>query len=87
MPYITTVERKKFEPSLYSLTLDLNKGGFNEGELNYVISKLCKAAWDKNPRYVTANKIIGVLECAKQEFYRKQIGIYEDLKETENGRI
>jgi hypothetical protein len=33
------------------------------------------------------NNIIGVLECAKQEFYRKVCSPYEDQKSKDNGNV
>lgn len=58
------------------------------GNLNYVISKLCLLyLQEKGESYQTYNDIIGVLECAKQEIYRKMVSKYEDKKEQENGTI
>jgi len=31
--------------------------------------------------------MIGVLECVKQEFYRRKVAPYEDIKIIENGDI
>jgi hypothetical protein len=41
----------------------------------------------KNPRYSTANNLMGVLECVKAEFYRRQVANLEDRKIIENGDI
>ena len=58
------------------------------GELNYTISKLIDLLMlRQGEKYEHYNAIIGVLECAKLELYRKKISIYEDLKEKENGQI
>jgi len=37
--------------------------------------------------YADYNEVIGVLECVKQELYRKVISKYEDKKEKENGTV
>jgi len=37
--------------------------------------------------YKTLNEVIGVLECAGQEFYRKVVVPYEDLKRLKNGPV
>lgn len=60
-----------------------------EGELNYVITKLCHIFNSKFGmlKYARLNTIIGVLECAKQEFYRRIISNYEDKKAKENGDV
>jgi hypothetical protein len=39
----------------------------------------------KNYKHI--NEIIGVLECAKQEFYRRVAAPYEDTKIQENGDV
>jgi hypothetical protein len=59
-----------------------------EGDLNYTITRLChEFIAKKKESYATYNTTIGVLECAKQELYRKKISIYEDLKIQENGEV
>lgn len=58
------------------------------GTLNYIITKLCLHYLNRQGEcYQTYNDIIGVLECAKQEFYRKKISSYEDFKEKQNGKL
>jgi hypothetical protein len=37
--------------------------------------------------YSIINDIVGVLECAKMEFYRRVAVPYEDKKRTENGDV
>lgn len=58
------------------------------GQLNYEISLAC---WDYlNKRgldYTSLNEVIGVLECAKLEFYRRIAAPYEDHKCEVNGDI
>ena len=60
------------------------------GTLNYIISRLCDY-WtqdiDGKANYERYNAVIGVLECAKQELYRRQIAPYEDEKCEENGDV
>lgn len=60
----------------------------NPGELNYLISGLC---WDyilNNGRnYQHINDVLGALEGAKLEFYRRIAAPYEDTKIEENGDI
>jgi hypothetical protein len=58
------------------------------GELNYLITKLCDSFLrTKGRRYNHVNTVIGVLECAKQEFYRRVASVYEDEKLQENGDV
>ncbi len=37
--------------------------------------------------YSKANELVGVLECVKQEFYRRQVVPYEEEKIRENGDL
>lgn len=58
------------------------------GELNYAITMLCLDFLEKDGRaYRSFNEIIGVLECAKQEFYRRAVVPYENEKVEENGDV
>lgn len=87
MPYIKAEERKKFDESLPRIIEDLKTNGFNEGEMNYVISKIVNAAFAETPRYGTINKIIGMLDCVKMEFFRRKAVPYEEQKIKENGDV
>jgi hypothetical protein len=66
------------------------------GHINYLITSLIKRFYTKlqkkllhsdQLKYSDQNEIIGALECAKQEWYRRQISIYEDSKIKENGDV
>lgn len=58
------------------------------GELNYYITTLCKNYLDDHgERYQVYNDIIGALECAKLELYRRKVASYENLKIIENGDV
>ena len=57
------------------------------GTLNYIITRLVVWYLGENPNYEKYNSAIGVLECAKQELYRRQIAPYEDEKCEENGDV
>lgn len=87
MPYIKKEDRAKFDSAIYTLIEDLKTSGFNEGEMNYIFSKISNAAFNASPRYSTANKVMGVLECVKSEFYRRKAANLEDKKILENGDI
>jgi len=97
MPYIKKEKREKFQeilPEVISLFLldvengkDILKRNANPGELNYFLSSLIWRLWKSDTSYANGNNLMGVLECVKQEFYRRQLAPYEDLKEKENGTI
>lgn len=61
------------------------------GELNYVITRLVDDFLIRSnggvPSYTNINAVIGVLECAKQELYRRVAAPYEDKKRAENGDV
>lgn len=58
------------------------------GELNYRITAMCvNYLHTHGTNYRNLNEIIGVLECAKQEFYRRVVASYEDRKCEENGDV
>lgn len=61
----------------------------NAGELNYLITRLVDGyLLDKGEiRYAHLNEVIGVLECAKQELYRRVVSPYEDTKIREAGDV
>jgi len=83
MPYIKKNLRIKYDEILQMMNIPNSAG-----ELNYFISKLCLKYLNlKGVKYQNFNEIIGVLECVKQEFYRKAVSKYEDKKERENGTI
>ena len=82
MPYIRKEDRPEIDRILRVLR------PLNVGELNYTITMLCKAYMEQNGEsYKHYNDLIGVLECAKLELYRRKISIYEDVKITENGDV
>jgi hypothetical protein len=57
------------------------------GALNYAITKLILGYWKEHGNYQGINDIIGALENAKQEFYRRVAAPYEDTKIKENGDV
>jgi hypothetical protein len=92
MPYIKQASRDIYDKEIAELVEKLTDYGANTppnvGHLNYVISKLVWGIFEKNgPSYTLGNNMIGALECVKQEFYRRQLASYEDLKIVENGDI
>ena len=58
------------------------------GELNYAITMICMIYLSgKQERYKIYNDIIGALECAKLEMYRRKVTDYEDIKKDEHGDV
>ena len=87
MPYIKPGNRAKYDRVLRDLVEILKALPPEEvdGELNYVFTKLLKEIYPL--RYFHINKAIGVLECAKLEYYRRVAAPYEDTKILESGDV
>lgn len=87
MPYIKPEKRGKYERALEELIGILKSLPIEEvdGELNYVVTKILKEVYPL--RYFYINKAMGVLECIKQEFYRRVAAPYEDMKMKESGDV
>lgn len=87
MPYIKPENRKKYDKVLKELVNLLRTLPPEEvdGELNYIVTKMLKEIYPL--RYFHINKAIGVLECAKLEFYRRVAAPYEDIKIKESGDV
>jgi len=67
---------------------DLGRACPSVGSLNYVITRIVRDYIHANARsYSTFNEVIGALECAKLELYRRQVVPYENEKIAENGDL
>lgn len=70
--------------------LPVNRGytARTPGELNYAVTRLCDL-WlqDHGINYAELSTVIGALECAKQEFYRRVVVPYEDRKRAQTGDV
>ena len=93
MPYIKEEMRQWWDTYLVTMMeglehRDLEKDKMTAGELNYIISSIAlKFVRVKGESYQNYNDMIGALECAKTELYRRFIAPYEDLKVKENGDL
>ena len=77
MPYITE-ERKEFVDAF---------GAETAGELNYAITEMICNYLPKDCSYADLNDVIGALEGAKLEFYRRVVVPYEQEKIRSNGDV
>jgi len=67
----------------------------NVGELNFFITEVilgylqryAEVHVDKKNFYPEYNEVIGVLECIKQELYRRMIVPYEEMCKEERGDV
>lgn len=84
MPYINPERRASLVASDWPCTA---------GELNFVLTRTILGYWldgdikGNKKNYQRINDIIGALECAKAEFYRRVVVPYEETKRAENGDV
>ena len=80
MPYITKESRYYLDNHLcHAITT---------GELNYQFSMLAKGYIKHHGKdYKAMNDVIGAMEAAKLEFYRRVVVPYEEKKMAENGDL
>jgi hypothetical protein len=85
MPYIPRDERGPMDYRVPLLAAQLLTPGY----LNYAITTLVQGYLARKPKvgYAELNEVIGVLEAAKLEFYRRRVAPYEDGKIKENGDV
>lgn len=84
MPYVEQKNRDCLDP----LILELAKEIETDGELNYVVTVLAHLrVMQKGLGYQSLQDVSSVLDCARQEFYRRVISRYEDIKIKQNGDV
>lgn len=58
------------------------------GELTYLITELVNQVLEnKTVNYTLLNGVVGSIECAKLEFYRRVVAKHENLKIKDNGEV
>ena len=90
MPYIDKANREGLENALTSIACRII--ATDEADqacmLNYCISTLLsKSLAAQGTKYRKINELVGVLECAKLELYRRIASPYEDVKMESNGDV
>jgi len=94
VPYIHPAHRPDIEKIIIPLGEELE----TVGELNFAITSLVLSFlglipdhgdWIRtnDPSYESFNDAVGVLECVKQELYRRAVIPYEQKKCAENGDV
>ncbi len=87
MPYIDHELRVKAQNTLEQVRKQFEKS-VTPGELNFLITSIANEYIErKGVNYTHYNDVVGVLECVKQEFYRRAVTPYEETKIRENGDI
>lgn len=77
MPYIKPEDRERVLKTRTPQTA---------GELNYLLT-VTILNYVGSPNYAKINDVLGALEGAKLEFYRRTVVPYENSKITENGDL
>lgn len=81
MPYLTQSRKDQIGPDGYC-------SADNGGDLNYLFTRIAVDYFKNNGgRYQQINDVLGALEGAKLEFYRRVAVPYEDKKCEENGDV
>ena len=84
MPYINQHQRRVLE---HVVSVD-PRVSLDAGSLNYLITTLVINHINQHgTSYNTINEVVGVLECAKLELYRRLAAPYEDTKIATNGDV
>jgi len=84
MPYIDREDR----PDIDVLVDQLDKLMETSGDCNYAITRLLHTYLKKKTlRYHNINEVVGILECAKLEFYAMIAQPYEQQKAAINGSV
>lgn len=84
MPYISQADRARL---LFKNPKWAWPHPHGVGELNFVITTIVDEFLGSTPHYADYNAVVGVLECAKLELYRRLLGPYENLKMHEHGDV
>jgi len=84
---VGTRSKDLLDPHLTPLSEFLEGNDIYAGELNYIISRILISYTRGRETYEMLNTVIGALEAAKLEFYRRQVVPYEDEKIALNGDI
>lgn len=88
MPYIRQDRRDRIDAAMEELLDALTDLGQEPGDLNYVITRIIHDNINQTGMsYINLNTVMGVLESATQEFYRRIVAPYEDQKIESNGDV
>jgi len=87
MPYVNEITRQRTQPIVNAIRKYFEGTAKEPGDLNYIITQATLEFLGEHPCYASINAVIGALECAKLELYRRMAAPYEDKKIDENGDV
>jgi len=86
MPYLKKTDRNSIDVDIETLGIDFAPQ--NGAELNFIVCTFVDNYIKKHGlSYANVQEMIGALDCAKMEIYRRVAGPYEDKKVEENGDV
>ena len=93
MPYIPLSDRPPYDDAIAALARQFaaQPADKRKGHANYVITQVLRKAWGveeaAGESYSNYADIIGTLENAKLELYRRWVAAYEDKAIAKNGDL
>ncbi len=89
MPYITPEKREPYLDHLLKIVQELPAEDEEAmgGHLNFCISYILNRLLDERQQYVRINTLMGAIEGAKLEFYRRHVVPCEEEKRKVNGDV
>lgn len=90
MPYIRQEKRGEIDFVVKDGIHERRIVSFHEpqtpGELNYIFFQILLETFPARS-YTEYNEVMGVLECVKQEYYRRLVAPYEEQAKYDNGDL
>ena len=89
MPYIDPELRPRWDAVVDKFESVIDEfHSIKAGELNYLLTKIV-CSWFRmgNRSYDRIQSVVGLLECMKQEFYRRVATSYEESKKELHGDV
>ena len=90
MPYIEQRYRDLINPEIDALIEGLKRfdqgSTVPDGAINYVFTKILLSFF-RPTSYFNIQRVIGLLECIKSEYIRREASLYEDSKNIANGEV
>jgi hypothetical protein len=93
MPYIAAADRPAYDALIDRLAAELRRQDHakRKGHANYVITRLLRGAFGvdspEGESYSSYADLIGTLEAAKLETYRRWVAAYEDRAIARHGDV
>jgi hypothetical protein len=89
MPYLTQDAREKLDSHINDILEVLLESNVSiPGGLNYAICRVADGVITaKGESYSQYNNLLGSVEAAKLEIYRRMVAPYEDAKSYQNGEV